>query len=1167
MTESEETFLGTFLEKYTEKYGLLKTMEDPIKSKETKVFQRLAERLSGSTPALESFNHWVENDFRDQVINQSFVAEDGTKIELINPQILKPRIRIKNEEEILYPQFCRDNNYTYSGRVTTECITTKTNGDQISTLIELGTIPIMVGSKLCNLYGKTKEELVDLGECISDPFGYFILKSERTAVILDKRRMMIPLCYFDNKLGKLVCEYTSIKKNKNFSKVLRLKTGKKWFTIKTNDSYQKQSNFSVQKYIPIFIFYKVLENLDPEEAMEKYISKFLPERGRRRCMMVLNSSIIKMKNIPDYVVYLCRKRRIKFSYDKREELINDFRDSMEANMFPNIEVEDKERSIQLKLMLFSYMIMKFVMTNLGFLNPDSRDSWVNKRFDTAGANIKILLGQVLNSLMLVCVRDIKRFSTTPDFSIFGNTLRSKAPSHVTRDFERSFNTPFWGTRLYVRGNKTNVTEQTQRATPLALWSMAGKTNSEISTKDKKMEVREVHPSQRDKHCVMETPEGEKISFVKNSCITTWYSLSRNENIPLEYISGMIGDKGRKVNGETCDTILMVNGKFVDYKQTPVVYCTPSAMQKLLYGKRRNEIPYDIEVYFDKFMNCLQVYTDSSRATSPYFVVNQETKELVIDEIDGWDLSFDDLLKSGAIEFLDSRESDYEDTLISYSVENFYKTRDEVSRMTGEKQKYYLKIKNFTHCNVDPCQLFSVATSAAPMSNRQMGARTTYQASMGKQALGVFSIVHDKKMYGKRDGFKRLYRGTRSLCETSSYFLPMLDLLPSGQTVMAGFLTEADNQEDSVVVAEDFINTGNLNYIKYIMVQYVQSGLGVGVREIFQRPPLRPTDSEEKYSKINEDGLPKLDVFVKEGDCIIGKVIKYRDGSIVNNSIMCGIGEEGYVDRVIKTREGDQGNYYIKIKLRKYRRYQAGDKLAIRYAQKGTIGRVEKRENMLRVSSGVNKGVSPDILFNPLGYPSRQTVGLLLEGLVSKAALYSGERVDVSAFKDIDIERPRRVLKEAGLDEYGYEDFEMPDGTPYMNRICMVPLYDQVLKHQVADKIQIRSSGVKSLSTHQPKGGRSQRGGQKIGEMEKDAFVAHGAAGVVTERLMKVSDEFKVVLCQNCGVIINNKTCTLCENSKPGVLTIPYVFKLLIHLMYGMGIDMRIRTKERVAIED
>jgi DNA-directed RNA polymerase beta subunit len=107
---------------------------------------------------------------------------------------------------------------------------------------------------------------------------------------------------------------------------------------------------------------------------------------------------------------------------------------------------------------------------------------------------------------------------------------------------------------------------------------------------------------------------------------------------------------------------------------------------------------------------------------------------------------------------------------------------------------------------------------------------------------------------------------------------------------------------------------------------------------------------------------------------------------------------------------------------------------------------------------------------------------------------------------------------------------------------------------------MRSSGNKSLYTHQPRGGRSQGGGQKIGEMEKDSFVAHGATGVITERMMTVSDEFKVIVCQTCGIVIADKNCVLCGNSKPGVLTIPYVFKLLINLLNGVGIDVRINTK-------
>ena len=108
----------------------------------------------------------------------------------------KPVIMINGKEEILYPQYCRDNNSPYHGRISLECVTIKETGEEIKTELDLGYIPIMLGSKLCNLYGKTEEELIKLKECITDPFGYFILKTERSVITQDKKRMVYSDCLY-----------------------------------------------------------------------------------------------------------------------------------------------------------------------------------------------------------------------------------------------------------------------------------------------------------------------------------------------------------------------------------------------------------------------------------------------------------------------------------------------------------------------------------------------------------------------------------------------------------------------------------------------------------------------------------------------------------------------------------------------------------------------------------------------------------------------------------------------------------------------------------------------------------------------------------------------------------------------------------------------------------
>lgn len=38
-------------------------------------------------------------------------------------------------------------------------------------------------------------------------------------------------------------------------------------------------------------------------------------------------------------------------------------------------------------------------------------------------------------------------------------------------------------------------------------------------------------------------------------------------------------------------------------------------------------------------------------------------------------------------------------------------------------------------------------------------------------------------------------------------------------------------------------------------------------------------------------------------------------------------------------------------------------------------------------------------------------------------------------------------------------------------------------------------------------------------MERDAFIAHGAAAVLRDRFMLSSDAYKFVVCKNCGEII------------------------------------------------
>jgi DNA-directed RNA polymerase I subunit RPA2 len=134
-------------------------------------------------------------------------------------------------------------------------------------------------------------------------------------------------------------------------------------------------------------------------------------------------------------------------------------------------------------------------------------------------------------------------------------------------------------------------------------------------------------------------------------------------------------------------------------------------------------------------------------------------------------------------------------------------------------------------------------------------------------------------------------------------------------------------------------------------------------------------------------------------------------------------------------------------------------------------------------------------------------------------------------------------------------------------IFMGPCFYMALRHHVLDKEQKRSTGAKTQLTQQPVGGRKHRGGQRVGEMERDALASHGASEVLRERLCTVSDAYEAVFCKECGTMSivdfsdGRFECRTCEEADFGKCTIPYAFKLLSHLLAGAGVKISMDMKE------
>jgi hypothetical protein len=244
----------------------------------------------------------------------------------------------------------------------------------------------------------------------------------------------------------------------------------------------------------------------------------------------------------------------------------------------------------------------------------------------------------------------------------------------------------------------------------------------------------------------------------------------------------------------------------------------------------------------------------------------------------------------------------------------------------------------------------------------------------------------------------------------------------------------------------------------------------------------------------------------------------------------------------------------------------------RHGQKGTIGMTYRQEDMPFCLDGM----VPDIIVNPNALPSRMTIGQLMECLLSKTCAISGAYGDGTAFRRVSAEDIADELQSHGFHRYGNQVMhngftgEMIETDIFIGTTCY-----QRLKHRVEDKVHARAKGRNTLLTRQPSEGRSNEGGLRFGEMERDALLSHGSTQFILDRLFHCSDPYSIPVCDRCGLIgvpasnkqfgatihhkarCSNRSC----HGTCWTINIPYSMKLLLQEMQAMGVAMRLRLKK------
>jgi DNA-directed RNA polymerase II subunit RPB2 len=385
-----------------------------------------------------------------------------------------------------------------------------------------------------------------------------------------------------------------------------------------------------------------------------------------------------------------------------------------------------------------------------------------------------------------------------------------------------------------------------------------------------------------------------------------------------------------------------------------------------------------------------------------------------------------------------------------------------------------------------------------------------------------------------------------------------------------------NQEDSLIVNQSSIDRGLFRssfFRVYNDEAEAKPGSFNSAEDACFEIPSRANCIGMKhgsYDKLGPDGIVEPGTRVSNDDVLIGKTVPYPimgpDGttstmSRKDASTCMRSNEAGVVDRVMLTTT-KEGYKYCKVRIRNLRIPQIGDKFASRHGQKGTVGMTYRQEDMPFTC----EGISPDIIVNPHAIPSRMTVGHLIECLLSKVGSLLGEEGDATPFMDeITVEHISKYMHSFGYQRHGNEClYNGHTGRPLETLIFLGPTFYQRLKHLVDDKIHARARGPVTMLTRQPLEGRAREGGLRMGEMERDCLISHGAANFLRDRLFANSDPYRVHVCDNCGIMavanLRKQTfnCGYClNNTKFSQIHIPYAGKLLFQELMSMCIVPRI----------
>jgi DNA-directed RNA polymerase II subunit RPB2 len=1079
--------------------------------------------------------------------------------------------------------------------------------------IFLGRFPIMLSSDLCILNGLDRLARFEMGECKNDRGGYFIIDGKEKCMIAQEKFADNMIYTRDKSASKGVEIYSHTAEvrsvSEDASKPVRT------LAIKIVSPTSKFTNNqivvvipNVRAPIPLFILMRALGVESDKDIIEyclldleqysTYVDLFIPsihDANRiftQEVALKFIATFTKGKTVPHAL-----------------EILTNY-------VLPHIG----EMNFLDKAYFLGHMVKQLLKVYTKEVKATDRDNFKFKRLELSGN----LLYDLFKEYYTLQQKNIYQ-KIDKEYYYKQGTYQANFISLIENNYKQYFSERIVevGFRKAFKGNwggsehtkREGVVQDVNRLSFNSFISLLRKVNLPFDPSAKVVGPRLLHPSQWGLIDPVDTPDGGNVGLQKHLAISASVS-SGCSGYPL--IQWLRLHTQMRLLAECTPLLLARQTKvFVNGNWIGVVSKPREVLQLFKEYRRSGLLSVYTSIQWDIKETAIFIYSDAGRLCRPVFYVDPTTKtpsynnKPVLEAIFSDKFTWEQLITGFAMKkdkgFTSKTCKVYGNVAELYDatdLKELKKTQAIIEYLdTAETESALIAItadqvidqkKPYTHLEIHPSLILSVMGNQIVFPENNQLPRDLFACGQAKQAI---SLYHTN--FPNRFDKSGLVLNNGQIPLVKSRYLEYInhEEQPCGENVIVAIMSlNGYNVEDSILFNEASLKRGLFRTTYYSTYESKEESSSVKTSRIdshfanVEKENVVGLKPGYDYSELDDYGLIKENTYMDDKKVLIGKVVTNLDNpdTVIDASSFPKKGQLGYVDKTFIT-EGETGFRIAKVRIRSERVPAIGDKFCSRCGQKGTMGLVIPEADMPFTESGIR----PDIIINPHALPSRMTIGQLIETLMGKACGLYGAFGDCTAFVNKGSKHKifGELLTQVGFHSSGTEVlYNGNTGEQLESNIYIGPTYYMRLKHMVKDKINYRALGPRTMLTRQTVQGRANDGGLRIGEMDRDALIAHGITHFLQESMLVRGDDYYMAVCNKTGTIaIYNESYNLflspfadgpirfngtlsedlsIENvSKFGrsfsIVRVPYAFKLLIQELQAMNIQLRIITEENI----